>query len=98
MTASGRGIFRSAVLGFSITAAFVSYQILTDTQSAVPRNAALMVSFLVLCPPSIFSIAVREPEVGTNGFYILWVSVGLLNAALYASVRALVSRRLQRPS
>ena len=98
MTASGRGIFRSAVLGFAITATFVSYQLLTDVQSPVPRNTALMLSFLVLCPPSILSIAMREPEVGTNSFYILWGSIGALNAALYAVIRLLIFLRMQRSS
>ena len=96
MTASGRGIFRSAVLGFAITATFVSYQLLTDVGSAMSRNTAVMLSFLVLCPPSILSIAIRQPEVGTNSFYILWASIGALNAALYAAIRLLIARRLQR--
>jgi hypothetical protein len=96
MTASGRGIFRSAVLGFSITAAFVSYQLLTDMQSAVAKSSPVMVSFLVLCPPSILSVALRGPEIGTNGFYLLWGLIGLLNAALYAVVRSIISRRLKR--
>ena len=98
MTASGRGIFRSAVLGFAITATFVSYQLLTDVQSSVPRNTVLMLSFLVLCPPSIVSVAVREPEIGTNSFFILWGSIGALNSALYAVIRLLIVRRRQRAS
>jgi len=92
MTASGRGIFRFAVFGFAITATFVSYQLLTDMQSSVSRSTALMLSFLVLCPPSILSITVREPEVGSNGFYILWTSIAVLNAVLYATIRFLVAR------
>lgn len=95
MTASGRGIFRSAVLGFSITAAFVSYQLLTASDSPITRSSTLMISFLVLCPPSILSV-IREFEVGTNAFYWLWGSIGVLNAALYGSVRAMVSRRWRR--
>ena len=96
MTASGRGIFRSGVLGFAITAIFVSYQLLSDVQSPISRSSALMLSFLVLCPPSILSIAVKEPEVGSNYFLILWTSIALLNAALYAALRFLVARRFQR--
>jgi hypothetical protein len=98
MTASGRGIFRSAVFGFAITATFVSYQLLTDVQSSISRSTALMLSFLALCPPSILSVAIREPEVGSKGFYILWGSIAVLNSALYATIRALVARRLQRPN
>jgi len=98
MTASGRGILRSALFGFAITATFVSYQLLTDVQSSISRSTALMLSFLALCPPSILSVAIREPEVGSNGFYILWGSVAMLNSALYATIRALIARRLQRPN
>jgi hypothetical protein len=55
-----------------------------------------MVGFVVLCPPSLLSIAF-DPEVGTNKFYFLWTAIALLNAGLYATIRALVGRRLQRP-
>jgi len=55
-----------------------------------------MIVFVILCPPSVLSVAF-DPEVGTNSFYALWVVIGLLNAALYAGVRALVFKRLQRP-
>jgi len=97
MTASGRGIFRSAVFGFSITAFFVAYQLLTDVQSAaITRNSALMLSFLVLCPPSILSVALTPPEVGTNGFYLLWGIIGFLNAVLYAIARLIVNARMRR--
>jgi hypothetical protein len=96
MKVSGHSIFRSAVLGFSITAAFVSYQILTDPQSALARSSTIMLTFLVLCPPSILSIT-RQTEFGTDSYYILWIVIGLLNAALYAGVRVMLKRRLQRP-
>lgn len=84
------------MFGFAITAIFVSYQLLTDTQSPIQRDSALMIVFVVLCPPSLLSIA-SNPEIGTNYYYSLWTAIALLNAGLYATVRALVSRRLQRP-
>src|SRR5215467_1698131 len=96
MSASGHSIFRSAVLGFSITAAFVSYQLLTDPQSALTRSSSVMLTFLVLCPPSILSIT-RQTEFGTESYYILWIVIGLLNAALYAGVHVMLKKRLQRP-
>jgi hypothetical protein len=96
MSTSGHSIFRSAVLGFAITAAFVSYQLLTDSQSALVRSSSIMVTFLVLCPPSILSIT-RQTEIGTQSYYFLWIVIGMLNAALYASVRAMLRKRLQRP-
>lgn len=96
MNAIGRRHFTAAMFGFAITAIFVSYQLLTDTQSPIQRDSALMIVFVVLCPPSLLSIA-SNPEIGTNYYYSLWTAIALLNAGLYATVRALVSRRLQRP-
>jgi len=31
--------------------------------------------------------------VGTSGFYFLWIVIGILNAALYGTIAALISRR-----
>jgi len=84
------------MFGFAITAIFVSYQLLTDSQSPIQRDSAFMLIFVVLCPPSLLSMAF-DPEVGTNGFYALWTVIALMNAGLYATIRVLVSRRLQRP-
>ena len=96
MNAIGRRHFTAAMFGFAITAIFASYQLLTDSQSPIERESALMMVFVVLCPPSLLSIA-SNPEVGTNNYYFLWTLIALLNAGFYATVRALVSRRLQRP-
>jgi hypothetical protein len=84
------------MFGFAITAVFVSYQLLTDSQSPISRNSSLMIVLVILCPPSLLSVAV-DPEVGTNDYYLLWTLIALLNAGLYATVRALLIRRLQRP-
>jgi hypothetical protein len=96
MNAPARRHFTAAMFGFAITAIFVSYQLLTDSQSPIQRDSAFMVGFVVLCPPSLLSIAF-DPEVGTNNYYFLWTVIALLNAGLYAITRTLVSRRLQRP-
>jgi hypothetical protein len=96
MNAIGRRHITAAMFGFAITATFVSYQLLTDSQSPIQRDSALMVVFVVLCPPSLLSVAF-DPEVGTNSFYFLWTVIAFLNAGLYATVRAFVGRRLQRP-
>lgn len=85
--------FSTAMFGFAITAFFVSYQLLTDSESPIPRNSAYMLGFVVLCPPSLLSMAF-DPEVGTNRFYALWTVIALMNAGLYATVRALLSKRL----
>jgi hypothetical protein len=84
------------MFGFAITAIFVSYQLLTDSQSPIQRDSALMVVFVVLCPPSLLSVAF-DPEVGTNNYFFLWTVIALLNGGVYATIRALVGRRLQSP-
>jgi len=96
MSAPGRRYIRSAVVGLVVTAAFVRYQLLTDPQSPITRNPVLMVMFVVLCPPSLLSLAF-DPEVGTGNYYFLWTLIALMNAAMYATVRVLRSRRLRGP-
>src|SRR5437763_16857002 len=96
MHANDRLHFTAAMFRFAITATFVSYQLLTDSQSPIQRDSALVAVFVVLCPPSLLSVAL-DPEVGTNNYYFLWTLIALLNAGLYATIRALVSRRLSRP-
>lgn len=79
------------MFGFAITALFVSYQILTDSQSPISRNSALMLVLIILCPPSLLSIA-TDAEVGTNSYYVLWTAIAVMNAGLYATIRALILR------
>lgn len=88
-------MFGSAMFGFAITAIFVSYQLLTDSQSPMSRNSSLMIVLVVLCPPSLLSVA-ADPEVGTNGYYALWTVIALMNAALYATIRTLISGRMKK--
>lgn len=88
--------FRSAVLGFAVTAAFVSYQLVTDPESPISRNPLLMLVFVILCPPSLLSLPFRDLEPATNGFYFLWGFIAVLNGTLYASVRAVIARRLKK--
>ena len=83
------------MFGFAITAIFVSYQLLTDSQSAISRNSSLMIVLVVLCPPSLLSVAV-DPEVGSNGYYVMWTVIAVMNAALYATIRTLISRRMKK--
>ncbi len=83
--------FRFAMIGLSVTALFVMYQLLTDPGSS--RDHRIMIAFLFLCPPSLLSVAVIDAEVGTSAFYFLWTIIGFLNAALYGTVSALIRRR-----
>lgn len=84
--------FRFAMLGFAITGFFVAYQLLTESAMDVPREPAVMIFFVVLCPPSLLSVAV-DPEFGSRAFYFCWTVIGILNAGLYATIVALITRR-----
>ena len=83
--------FRFAMLGLSITALFVVYQMLTEP--GVSRDHVVMIGFVILCPPSLLSVPFVDIEVGTRAFYFMWTVIGLLNAAVYATVSALIARR-----
>jgi predicted permease len=85
--------FRFAMLGFAITALFVVYQLVTSTFADTPRDSVMMIFFTMLCPTSLLAIPVIDAEVGTSGFYFLWIVIGILNAALYATIAALIGRR-----
>ena len=92
MITGTRGSFRSALVGVFVTAIFLRYQLITGVQSLLPRDSAIMIFFVVVCPPSLLSIA-TDTEIGTNGFYFLWAVIAVLNGALYATVRTLINRR-----
>ena len=83
--------FRFAMLGLSITALFVVYQLLTEP--GVSRDHRVMIGFIVLCPPSLLSVPFLDIEVGTRSFYFMWALIGILNAALYGTITALITRR-----
>jgi len=51
-------------------------------------NSALMLVFVIGCVPSLLSLSLIDAEAGSNTFCLVWALLGLLNAALYASVRA----------
>ena len=85
------------MFGLGITAAFLSYQLLTaGSQSPISRNSTLMLAFVVLCPPSVLSLAFGAIEIGSHSFFLLWAVIAALNAALYASIRALIARIANR--
>jgi hypothetical protein len=86
-----RPILRFARLGFGVTAAFFCYQlIVVDFAASYARIPAVMLAFVFLCPPSLLSLFFRDVEIGSRASYFLWTSIALLNAALYAALRALL--------
>ena len=50
----------------------------------------------LLCAP-LFAWAFEAAEVGTPGFYVLWVLVALINAVLYAIIGAAYVGLRQKP-
>jgi hypothetical protein len=54
------------------------------------------VLFFVVCPPSLLSIPIIDAEIGTSGFYFVWSIIGLLNAALYAAIAAMIASRRKK--
>jgi hypothetical protein len=86
-------ILGAAVAGFAMTAVFVAYQVVTDTYPKPPEpNMLAILLFVILCPPSLLSVPIIDAEIGTSGFYFVFLIVALLNAALYGAVAALVLR------
>jgi len=92
MPAYSRSNVRFAMLGLAVTAGFVAYQMIADPQSPRSPSPAVMLAFVVLCPPSLLWIPFSDATAGTSGFYFVWTFIGILNAALYAAVRALIVR------
>lgn len=98
MQANFRSHFRFAMLGFAVAAFFVAYQLLTSTLPDSPRDTPVMIAFVVLCPPSLLSVLVREVEIGTHAFYFVWAVIAILNAAFYGTISALIRRRKRKRS
>jgi len=87
-----------AAIGLLVTVAIAAYLVLTESYPNPPHELStpLLVALLVLCPPSLLSALFIDAEIGTSGFYFVWFLVALLNAGLYASIGAAISRRLRR--
>jgi len=41
---------------------------------------------MILCPPVVLTFPLLDVEIGTGGFYVLWMAVAFLNAGLYAVI------------
>jgi hypothetical protein len=80
----------SAALGMAVTLVLATYLLLTSSTTSPPKPMGdrLFTTFVVLCPAALFSIPFIDAETGTGAFYVLWVGIGLVNAALYAGVGA----------
>jgi hypothetical protein len=85
--------FVAAILGFAITAIFVAYRFTIDFRAPASRSTSLLIGFFtVLCPPALLSIPIIDVEVGTSGFYVLWVFIAVVNAVLYSAIAGAIAR------
>ena len=83
-----------AGFGLVVTVVVAAFLVLTDSYPNHPHELStpLLVTILILCPPSLLSALVIDAETGTSAFYFVWFLIALLNAALYAAVGAAVTR------
>lgn len=86
MSKDRRMVFRFAAVGLGTPVVYVVYQMLTDRSPWSPLNNLLGGIFMILCPPVLLTIPLIDVESGTGGFYVVWMAVALLNAAIYGAI------------
>jgi hypothetical protein len=80
-----------ALLGLAIAGACYAYGALHDyAKPMTGREAALVLVSVILCPPQLLFAACLDCEVIGWGGLIMYSIVGVLNAALYSAIGALV--------
>ena len=88
MTKDRSTILRFAAVGFGIAVVFVGFRMLMDPSPWSPLDSILSAIFMILCPTVLLTFPLLDVEIGTGGFYVLWMVVALLNAGLYAIIGA----------
>jgi hypothetical protein len=89
-----------AVLGFAITAGFYVFGTYQDyTKPSGPLELVMAVANVILCPPTLIFAACIDCEYGTSaGLVTNLITVGLLNAGLYAAIGMAVAARRKKRS
>jgi hypothetical protein len=98
MRKAWRTVTALALLGFAINAGFYGYACLFF-HFANPSRLDLVVTTanMVLSPPVLLFIWCIDCEAGTwAGFTVFLIAAGVLNAGLYATIGAAVTRRQVR--
>ena len=95
-----RTIFGFALIGFAITAGFCALFTYHDyTKPFGPMDGVLTVANVILCPPTLIFAACIDCEYGTSaGLVTNLITVGLLNAGLYAAIGTAVAVRRKKRS
>ena len=74
-------------MGFGIAAVFVGFRMLIGPLSPWSSLSNILSAiFMILCPPVVLTFPLLDVEIGTGGFYVLWMAVAFLNAGLYAVI------------
>lgn len=90
--------FVAAIFGFATTVLFVSYQFTIDFSVPASRSTTLLIGFFtILCPPALLSIPIIDAEVGTSGFYVLWVFIAIVNSVLYSAIAGAIEKLRRKP-
>jgi len=90
-------ILTFALVGLGITVVFIAFQMLMVEHSPwFTLNNILSAMFMIFCPPAVLTFPLLDVEIGSGGFYFLWMVVALLNAAVYAVIGTAYVRRRQK--
>jgi hypothetical protein len=74
-----------AALGVAIAAALFAYLEITNYSSF---GYALVVTAVILCPPSLISVLFIDAEPHSSGIAFVWLLIALINGALYSAIGA----------
>ena|SRR6266567_2066697 len=87
MSKDWRAILRFAILGLAIAGIFFAF---LESRSLLESSIAEWVlgAALILCPGFIPFVWAMGVEMGTPGFVVMWLIVGLINCVVYAFIGA----------
>jgi EamA domain-containing membrane protein RarD len=82
---------RLALLGLVVAVAFGIY---LGIHPEVKNSAAFRVGVasLILCPGSLLFAFFIDAQPWTNGFFFMWLIIGLVNFGLYGAIGAIIGR------
>jgi hypothetical protein len=75
-------------LGLAIGLGIAAYMEFTPPHH-LPSDQ-LFLAFVILCPPSLLSVAIIDAEPGTGAFYAVWLLISVINAFIYMGVIGVV--------
>lgn len=78
------------MLGFEIAAVVLAFVMLRDS-SPPPTFSPPLLTFEILCPPAFLSFILMDID-SAAAIAIVWLVIGILNAALYAVIGTLIGR------